>query len=181
MKLAVLFPGMGYHIDKPLLYYAKDLAAVCGYEIIAADYKELPKGVKGSPEKMKDAFEKALKNSFASLAAVNWGNYKELLFISKSIGTAISAAVADQLRLKAKNIYFTPVGETFLFPLQKGIAFHGTADTWVDTKTVQAGCEKYGITLYITEGVNHSMENNDTIANIRILAQIMEKVKQYIE
>ena len=181
MKLAVLFPGMGYHMDKPLLYYAKDLAAVCGYEIMAADYGELPRGVKGSPEKMKDAFEKALKNSLESLAEVKGENYKELLFISKSIGTAVSSAVADKLQLKTKNIYFTPVGETFLFPLQKGIAFHGTADTWVDTKTVQTGCETYGISLYITEGVNHSMENDDTIANIRVLEQIMKQVKQYIE
>ena len=27
MKLAVVFPGIGYHADKPLLYYSKKLAA----------------------------------------------------------------------------------------------------------------------------------------------------------
>ena len=26
MKLAVIFPGIGYHTDKPLLYYSKKLA-----------------------------------------------------------------------------------------------------------------------------------------------------------
>lgn len=25
-KIAVLFPGIGYHTDKPLLYYSKKLA-----------------------------------------------------------------------------------------------------------------------------------------------------------
>ena len=89
--------------------------------------------------------------------------------------------MADKLTMKTKNTDFTRVGETFLSPLQKGIEFHGTADTWVDTKTVQTGCETYGISLYITEGVNHSMENDDTIANIRVLEQIMKQVKQYIE
>lgn len=25
MKLAILFPGIGYHTDKPLLYYSKKI------------------------------------------------------------------------------------------------------------------------------------------------------------
>ena len=33
-KLAVLFPGIGYHCDKPLLYYSKKYLKVYGYEII---------------------------------------------------------------------------------------------------------------------------------------------------
>lgn len=31
-KMAVFFPGIGYHCDKPLLYYAQKLAAEKGYE-----------------------------------------------------------------------------------------------------------------------------------------------------
>ena len=31
-KLAIIFPGIGYTCDKPLLYYAEDLAAQSGYE-----------------------------------------------------------------------------------------------------------------------------------------------------
>ena len=33
-KIAVLFPGIGYHTDKPLLYYGKKLAGERGYEIV---------------------------------------------------------------------------------------------------------------------------------------------------
>ena len=33
-KLAVIFPGVGYHTDKPLLYYSKKLAFQNGYEIV---------------------------------------------------------------------------------------------------------------------------------------------------
>ena len=32
MKLAVYFPGVGYHCDKPLLYYARKIAAACGFD-----------------------------------------------------------------------------------------------------------------------------------------------------
>ena len=38
-KLAVLFPGIGYHCDKPLLYYSKKYLKVYGYEIIEVNYK----------------------------------------------------------------------------------------------------------------------------------------------
>lgn len=39
MKAAVFFPGIGYHCDKPLLYYSRKLAQECGYEeTIALSY-----------------------------------------------------------------------------------------------------------------------------------------------
>ena len=50
-KLAVVFPGVGYHADKPLLYYSRKLAAQYGYEIICADYGILPSGIKGDAGK----------------------------------------------------------------------------------------------------------------------------------
>ena len=37
-KAAVVFPGIGYHTDKPLLYYGKKLAAARGYEIVDVPY-----------------------------------------------------------------------------------------------------------------------------------------------
>ena len=39
MKIAVFFPGIGYHCDKPLLYYARKLVQECGCEkIVLLDY-----------------------------------------------------------------------------------------------------------------------------------------------
>ena len=37
-KLAVIFPGIGYTADKPLLYYASRLARHYGYQILAVSY-----------------------------------------------------------------------------------------------------------------------------------------------
>lgn len=33
-KLAVFFPGTGYHTDKPLFYYSRKIAAAKGYEAL---------------------------------------------------------------------------------------------------------------------------------------------------
>ena len=46
-QLAVLFPGIGYHIDKPLLYYSAKLARARGYDLLAVQYPALPTGLRG--------------------------------------------------------------------------------------------------------------------------------------
>lgn len=181
MKLAVLFPGVGYHVDKPLLYYAKDLAASLGYEIMEVKYGELPSKIKGNPEKMQRAFTLSLENALISLREVEWGKYEEILFISKSIGTAVAAEAANRLGIETRNIYYTPVAETFQFSVQPGIAFHGTADSWVETRVLCEFCMTHKIPLFVTEGANHSMETEDTLENIRILSGIMEQTKNYMQ
>ena len=154
MKLAVLFPGAGYHVDKPLLYYAKDLAVSLGYEYISVEYGKLPDAIKGSKAKMQEAFLCALKNAMGLLSAVEWDKYGEITFISKSIGTAVAAETAHQLGLKTRNIYYTPV--------------------------LKKACEERGIPLYIAEGANHSLETEDILQNICLLSKIMRRTKAYL-
>ena len=43
MKLAVFFPGIGYHCDKPLLYYSRKLVQEYGYEKIVTLNEEIIK------------------------------------------------------------------------------------------------------------------------------------------
>lgn len=53
MKAAVFFPGIGYHCDKPLLYYSRKLAQECGYEeTIALSYTYDGGNIRGNEEKM---------------------------------------------------------------------------------------------------------------------------------
>ena len=103
-KLAVIFPGVGYHTDKPLLYYSKKLASRNGYEIVEVPYGKFPKGVKGSREKMEKAFFSAVEQAEEILKAVDFSGYDDILFISKSVGTAVSSAYAGKYHLKTRNI-----------------------------------------------------------------------------
>ena len=41
-RLAVLFPGIGYHCDKPLLYYSARLARTAGYRVLPVPYAGFP-------------------------------------------------------------------------------------------------------------------------------------------
>ena len=46
-KLAVLFPGIGYTCDKPLLYYSWKVLKKLDYEVFPVPYTGFPDGVKG--------------------------------------------------------------------------------------------------------------------------------------
>ena len=75
-KLAVIFPGIGYTADKPLLYYASRLARHYGYQILAVSYGTLPENVKGDHAKMKQAFELAYEQTEQALQDIDWNSYR---------------------------------------------------------------------------------------------------------
>ena len=101
-KTAVIFPGIGYRCDKPLLYYASKLAAYHGYDITRITYPEYPIN-------LKEATDEQL------------AEFHDILFISKSIGTAVATAYASRHLEKTgsssscpvRHILFTPLELTF--------------------------------------------------------------------
>ena len=70
-KLAVIFPGIGYTADKPLLYYARRIAAEQGYEIMTIPYSGFPKKIRGDRKRMEESFRIALDQSEQLLAEVD--------------------------------------------------------------------------------------------------------------
>ncbi len=179
-KLAVLFPGIGYTCDRPLLSGSARLAAASGYEVVKVSYGGFPAGILGDGRKMEEAFDLALKQTEESLAEVDFSD-REALFISKSIGTAVAAAYARKHGLKVRSVSFTPVEQTFLFAQGEGIQFHGTADPWAkDTDKIRAGCAKIGQELIVINGANHSLETGDAETDRVILSQVMAKVKEFL-
>ncbi len=77
MKKAYIFPGIGYHCDKPLLYYTKKLLK--DYEIIEIQFKNLDFDIQVSEEKAFQQAKEQMKEVDSST-----------LFVSKSIGTYLS-------------------------------------------------------------------------------------------
>ena len=83
-KLAVFFPGIGYHCDKPLLYYSRELACEYGYtQYRNVTYRFGGGNIKGNAEKMQEAFEDLYRQAEILLADIDWKEYEDILFISK--------------------------------------------------------------------------------------------------
>ncbi len=179
--LAVLFPGIGYHVDKPLLYYSARLARARGCEVIAVQYPALPSGLRGNAEKIEQAIQTALSAAERQLQTIDWTAYDPIFFLSKSIGTAIAARYAAQHHVHARQVYYTPIEHTLADLDASGIAFHGTADPWACTETIIAGCKRIGIPLYLTENANHSLETGDVLQDIAILHTIMAQTAEWMD
>ena len=134
MKLVVCFPGIGYHCDKPLLYYSRKLAACAGYDHT----------------------------------------------LSKSIGTAVSAAFAQRHGIPCRQILYTPLSLTFAFAPQNVLAFLGTADPWSDAFSVAAAARANGTPLFLYENANHSLETGDVLHDLATLQDVMQKTQTFI-
>ena len=181
-KAAVLFPGIGYSADRPLLYYSGKMALAEGYELIRVPYTGFPKKKPGDHDMMKEAFSVGRDGAEKILKDARLEDYDELIFFSKSIGTAVGASYADDHGLdeKTRHILYTPVEETFSLFKGTGIAFHGTADPWAENEPVKRLCRKAGIPLYLFRGANHSLETGDVRTDIGNLQSIMETVQEYL-
>lgn len=175
-KLVVVFPGVGYHTDKPLLYYSKKLAHAKDYEIIEIKY-DLPEAgavIKADAEKRKQAFDTAFEQVTKQLETVDFDSYEKVVFIGKSIGTALAARYNMTYELDADQIIFTPIETTFAFVTPcEGFVFHGDADPLCDTDMCTQLCEELSLTYVVIPGANHSLETENVLNNIEILGKVM--------
>ena len=191
-KIAVLFPGIGYTCDKPLLYYSAKLAAEKGFEVVRVPYGNFPSNVKGNAEKMYQSFVSAREQSEEILKDVDWSSYDEIVFFSKSVGTVVALSYAAEHGIDARQVLYTPLKETFKFPVEAGaadasdagksraIAFHGTGDPWAVTEEIVRICEEKEIPLYLTKDANHSLECGKAIKDIKTIRKVMRTVKEFL-
>ena len=180
MKLAVIFPGVGYHTDKPLLYYSKKIAQNLGFEIVEVPYGGFEQNIKGSAEKMRAAFESALAQAEQILKDVSFDQYDKVLFISKSVGTAVASAYARKHHCAGYHVYYTPVEASFEAMYEEGIVFYGSADPWAAADKLEQGCRRKNLPYHVYEGANHSLETGDVKTDLQNLSDIMEKTESYI-
>lgn len=183
-KIAVIFPGIGYNPDRPLLYWSRKLAVQdFGYEAVNVPYGHFDRknNIRGNEAAMQAAFDLALSQVEEILRDVDFSQYDKILFISKSVGTAVAASYAARHNLQTDNLYYTPIEQTFeqIRP-GSGIAFHGTKDQWTEGIPIEKMCAQHQIPVHLIPGSNHSLETGDTMADLKNLVHIMEISRQYL-
>ncbi|WP_034467780.1 alpha/beta fold hydrolase [Butyrivibrio proteoclasticus] len=182
-KIAVIFPGIGYHTDKPLLYYAKKLAKQHDYEIIEIKYEfdQDVINVKHNEHNMHRAVEEFYLQAVKQLSDVNISAYNDVLFVGKSIGTAVAGRLAQLKELSLKQIVFTPVKATFQYLVKENtLVFHGLDDPWCPNDLAQENADKVGYEYHTIEGANHSLETGDVCKDVENLQKIFERVAEFV-
>jgi len=180
MKLVVCFPGIGYHCDKPLLYYGRRVAESVGYkEYKNVEYVNRIGNVKGDPVKMQAAFEDLYGQTEEILKDIDFSGYDSILFLSKSVGTIIATTYAERHKIPCRHVLYTPLEATFdncASDLSgRAIAFTGTADPWVEsTAVITDRCQKAGIPV-------HVIQTADVWKNLKNLEKIMVLTAEFIK
>ena len=184
-KLAVIFPGIGYTVDKPLLYYSRKIAGGLGYEIKPLLYGGFPGNVRGDKDKMSECYRIALEQTKEMLADTDLNAYDDILFIGKSIGTAVAANLAVQSPAgnRIRLVLYTPLEETFAFPFGAAVAFTGTDDPWVGghESRISELCRKRNIPCFVFQGANHSLETGNPLEDIDNLLSVMKETEKFMK
>ena len=184
-KLAVIFPGIGYTADKPLLYFGRRIAVEYGYEIRIMDYKGFPPKVKGDRNRMEESFFIALRQAEEMLAGVDFAEYDDVVFIGKSIGTIVAAKIAAESPAKdrIRQVLYTPLEDTFRFPIGEAIAFTGDDDPWVgkENSRIPELCKERGIPCRQVPHANHSLESKDVFEDMKELRRVMKETEAFLK
>ena len=183
-RLAVIFPGIGYTADKPLLHYSRRLAERFGYQAVILPYSGFPKKITGDRDRLRKSCEIALKQAKELLADTDLNDFGDVLFIGKSIGTVVAADIAAKSPAKdhIRFIIYTPLEETFSYPLSDAVVFTGTGDPWVgrEASRIPAFCEEKDIPCFVIRDANHSLETADPQKDVQNLQEIMRHTADFI-
>ena len=173
-NLIVLFPGAGYTVGNPLLYYADLKYYTKGYECIKINYGDcIRKDISW------DKVIKSIKNYVLKQTnRVDFSMYDDILFVSKSLGTVIAGWLDDIKGVNARHIYLTPINETLQY-MKNGknisIVIAGTKDNFMDTTTLTDHCKNENVKLKLIENAGHSLEiESDMSISIDILKEVVE-------
>lgn len=192
-KIAVFFPGLGYSTERPLLYYSKKMLKSYDYEIVELDYAakvsdEITKEIRSNltnPKTVRTAVMKymtaALSFCEKQLCDVDFSSCERIIFVSKSIGSVVSAVFAEKHKLSVSQILFTPLEQAFQFAKEiDGIAFSGMSDPVAHCDLVREACEEHQVPFYGVPEGNHSLETGNVQVDVKNLSWIMENVDGYI-
>lgn len=173
-KLIVLFPGINYGVDCPLLYYAGFQYELAGYEKI----KISSYGVKRREGMtLGDYADRALAQVKKQLKGISFRDYGEIVFASKSIGTVIAMRVEDEMEIAhVSHILLTPIDITLPY-MEKDRDYRylvtGTSDRKINLEHLREICRRKDLPLTEVEGVGHRLE---TKADMAVNLDIMKKV-----
>lgn len=173
-KLAVMFPGVGYTMDFPLMYYASLLYEARGYEQIHMKYNS----ILFDPDLTKE--EKTLKAReyiWEKVKDIDFSAYDEVVFLSKSFGTAEAGFLAERLGIKPVQIYLTPVPRALPHIKEADTVVIGTADeVYPECK---AYFDEHGIKPLYVEDADHSLEvEGKPFESLEILRDVMRYIER---
>lgn len=173
-KLIVIFPGAGYGLDSPLLYYADFLYETNGYDRIHMDYQNI---LSNRELSLENKIAMIREYVYEQVKDVDFTAYNEVVFLSKSIGSVEAGILAEKLGINVIQIFITPIEEAISYCKTNSYVVIGTDDKAY--QTYKEYCDANSIKALFVEGANHSLEvEGQPYQSMDILTTIMQFIER---
>ncbi|MBE4909558.1 alpha/beta hydrolase [Bacillus luteolus] len=186
--LAIILPGIGYNVQRPLLHFTTNLFIQSKYDVLHINYNYLSSEVyKGlSDEEKVECIEQEVKKVIDTVLIEK--QYKEYVLVTKSIGTI---PISNELLTRnefidAKAIWLTPLlHNTLLFERMKqchhpSLYVIGDQDPCYMKDRFNELAIKNNINCVLIDGADHSLEDPEVLASIDNLKVVFEELQTFL-
>ncbi|MCL5124154.1 MAG: hypothetical protein M1511_06600 [Deltaproteobacteria bacterium] len=188
--IAVLFPGFGYTVQMPLMYYTGRLLSESGADVflVGYNYSQQPDFQAASGE------EREIWLRTDTIAAYKMAlaqrNYERVTLVGKSIGTrAIGHLLAtEEPPPSLRCIWLTPILRSELLRNQMKRTPHqalfviGTSDPHYDPEILAEVQEATAGQVMVIDNADHSLEiTGDIVQSIHVLEGLITEIQKFLE
>ena len=177
--IVVCFPGTGYTCREALFSMCAGAYEKRGYDAVRLDYGSIPFR---EIESIGEAVALAVRAGKKQLAGVDFSEYADAVWISKSLGTFCAAVTEKDLDVRPRHLMLTPVPQALqaLSPNAEVIAMVlGTQDRFLSGEALADYCLERGYRYCMVDGVGHNLKNEaDPERTERINRQIAALCEQ---
>jgi hypothetical protein len=188
--LGVVFPGLGYSVGMPVLYYPGQLLAELGADVLLVDtrYNRVREYEQATDEEQARWVE--ADASAALETALAQGRYRRVTLVGKSIGTL---AVGHLLHAhpglpNLSCVWLTPLlksselREHIQSVRHRALFVIGTADPQYSAARLEEVRTATGGEVLAIEGANHSLEiPGDIVKSVEIMRKVVNKLAGFIQ
>lgn len=173
-KLIVFFPGAGYGMECPLLYYADFIYETNGFDRIHLNYLNI---FSNRDLSLEDKLQNVREYILEQVKNINFDLYDEVVFLSKSVGSVEAGILAERLNLAVTQVFITPIEEAISYCNCESYVVIGTQDKAYEV--YKEHCDKKKIKALYIKDANHSLEvERQPYESIDVLKNVMQFIER---
>ena len=185
---AIVFPGLGYNSDMPLLYYSIQTILASGINVLSVDY-DYSKNQKFMEQPIRNRSDWLIGDVEAVLEVSKAENLNIVCLTGKSLGTlALGHLLETHEDLRdAKTIWLTPLIknpeliEQMLTYMKEAVLVIGTNDSHYDRDIIDRLNTSTQLSGIIVDRADHSLEiEGEVTESLRVLTQIVAILRQFL-
>ena len=186
-RCAIVFPGIGYTCQMPLLYYTRSLLIALGSDVLLVEYSYSRKpDFQALPGEERERWFFADVNA-AGEAALSFRPYSQVTLVGKSLGTlAITHLLSKPQFANSRAVWLTPllrderVRTQIRNTTRDALLVLGTNDAHYDADFLRRLKALPQVKTVVLEGADHSLEfKGDSLRSINFLQQVMREMQEF--